>query len=300
LSHYRVLNTVSGLNKRNKMVKKELHTDRIREKVISLIREASFELPVQVRDCFRRMRDAETSPVARVTLDVILENADIAASREIALCQDCGAVVVFLELGQDVCLEGPALEDAVNSGVEEAYRKYNLRKSIVGDPLRRTNTGTNTPSFIHTDIVAGDRVRISLYLKGGGSENMSSLRMFRPTDPDNAIIDYIEETVIEAGPNPCPPLFVGVGIGGPADVAMINAKRAVLRGAGTEHPDPYYRDLEKRILERLNATGVGPLGFGGGATAGGVFIKTAPAHIATLPVALNLNCHSFRYRTVEL
>lgn len=282
------------------MKKRELHTDLIREAVINLIREASFNLAAGVPEIFMGMREAEASPVGRLTLDVILENAEIAARDGIALCQDCGAAVVFLELGQDVSLEGPTLDEAINAGVAEAYSKFSLRKSIVGDPLQRTNTGTNTPAFIHTDIVSGNRVCLTLYLKGGGSENMSALRMFRPTDPVDAIIDFIEKTVIDAGPNPCPPLFVGVGIGGTADVAMINSKKAVLRGVDSEHPEPFYRDLEMRILERLNATGVGPLGFGGGATSGGVFIKTAPSHIATLAVALNLNCHSLRYRTVEL
>ena len=195
-------------------------------------------------------------------------------------------VIVFIEMGQAVLVEG-SLTAAVNSGVEEAYRKFSLRKSIVADPLKRNNTGTNAPAFMHVDLVERDRFAITVYLKGGGSENMSALKMFRPTDPAEAVIDFIEETVVQAGPNPCPPLFLGVGIGGTADTAMLNAKMAVLREAGTRHTDPFYADLEQRIEERLNVTGVGPLGFGGRSTVGWVYIRESPTHIAMLPVALN-------------
>lgn len=277
-----------------------IHTDLIKDKLVDLIRETSFIAPAYLDDCFKRMRESETSDLARETMNILIENTRIAADEQIPLCQDTGVAVIFIELGQSVRIEGDYINNAIDSAVADAYTKFHLRKSIVSDPLERKNTGTNTPSFIHVDIVPGDSFRIDLMLKGGGSENMSSLRMFRPTDSADMIIDYIEETVVKAGPNPCPPVFLGVGIGGTADTAMTNSKKALLRPAGTWHVNPFYGDLEKRIYERLNSTGVGPMGFGGVSTVGAVCIKEAPAHIASLPVALNLNCHSLRIAGCEL
>lgn len=277
-----------------------IHTDIIKKRLVDLIRETSFIAPEHLKASLRRMRDDETSDLARETMNILIENAEIAAAENIPLCQDTGAVIVFIELGQDVHIEGEFLNDAIDSAVAEAYAGFYLRKSIVGDPLERRNTGTNTPSSVHVDIVPGKRFRMDLMLKGGGSENMSSLRMFRPTDPVELIIDYIEETVVRAGPNPCPPVFLGIGIGGTADAAMTNAKKALLRPQGSSHPNPFYHDLEKRIYDRLNSTGVGPMGFGGRNTVAAVCIKEAPAHIASLPVGLNLNCHSLRIAGCEL
>ncbi len=279
---------------------RSIHTDIIRERLVELIRETSFTAPGYLKDCFRRMRQDETSDLGRQTLDILLENAEIAAAENIPLCQDTGMAVIFIEMGQSVAIEGEYLYDAVNDAVAAAYEKFYLRKSIVGDPLERKNTGTNTPAFIHVDIVPGEGFAMHLMLKGGGSENMSSLRMFRPTDSVELIIDYIEETVVKAGPNPCPPIFLGVGIGGTADTAMLNAKKALLRPAGTSHPSLYYSKLEQTIYERLNRTGVGPMGFGGSNTVAAVNILEAPAHIASLPVALNLNCHSLRIAGCKL
>ena len=277
-----------------------IHTDAIKEKLTGLIRETSFVAPAHLKDCFLGMRESETTNLARETMSILIENTEIAAAEQIPLCQDTGAAVIFIELGQSVHIEGDYLNDAIDSAVADAYLRFYLRKSIVSDPLERNNTGTNTPSFIHVEIVPGDRFRIDLMLKGGGSENMSSLRMFRPTDSVDMIIDYIEETVVKAGPNPCPPVFLGVGIGGTADVAMVNAKKALLRPPGSWHVKPFYSDMEKRIYERLNSSGVGPMGFGGVSTVGAVCIREAPAHIASLPVALNLNCHSLRIAGCEL
>ena len=279
---------------------RSIHTDIIKKQLVELIRTTSFNAPAYLTDCFKRMRDNETLLLARETMNILVENTEIAAAENIPLCQDTGAAVIFIELGQDLRIEGEYIYDALDSAVAGAYSKFFLRKSIVDDPLERKNTGTNTPSFIHVDIVPGERFRMDLMLKGGGSENMSSLRMFRPTDPVELIIDYIEETVVKAGPNPCPPLFLGVGIGGTADVAMINSKKALLRPAGMPHGNPFYAELEKRIYERLNNSGVGPMGFGGRSTAGAVCIKEAAAHIASLPVALNLNCHSLRIAGCDL
>lgn len=282
------------------MTGKEIQSDEIVAAVRELIRRASFELSLDVEESFDAMISAEDSPSGIMTLEVLRENAMIARQEQVPLCQDCGMAIFFIELGQEAVITGGLLEEIINDAVAGAYRDFYLRKSIVSDPLRRINTGTNTPAFIHTDIVAGSNIKISLLLKGGGSENMTSLRMFRPTDSVDSIIDYVEAMVRDAGPNPCPPLFLGIGIGGSADVALVNAKKAFLRGVGALHPDPFYAELEIRIRERCNETGIGPLGFGGRSTVAGVYIKEAPTHIATLPVALNLGCHSMRYRQVIL
>lgn len=281
------------------MKTRRINSKKITEIIIDLIYKASFNLPQSVEKKIGDMIDKEESDLARTTLHILKENSSIAASEKLPLCQDCGIVIVFIEIGQNVIVEGN-ITDAINRGVVEAYQKWYLRKSVVSDPLRRTNTGTNAPAFIHTEIVNGDALSITVYLKGGGSENMSALKMFRPTDKIDMIIDYIVDTVVAAGSNPCPPLFLGVGIGGTADMALLNSKKAVLRGVGSHHPDTFYSDLELRIEQQLNATNVGPLGFGGNSTVGSVFIKAAPTHIAMLPVALNLNCHSLRYGTTEL
>ena len=276
-----------------------IHEDDITSAVAELIREASFNLPPEVEKRFGEMILSETTDTGRETLDLLVKNGAIAAGEGLPLCQDCGIAIVFVEVGRGVAIDGD-LDGAVNRGVEQAYRANFLRKSVVADPLRRVNAGTNAPAVIHVDHTGGERLGLTVFLKGGGSENMSSLKMFRPTATEEMILDHIEQAVIDAGPNPCPPLFLGVGIGGTADTALLNAKKAVLRGPGTRHPDTFYAGLEDRILERVNRTGIGPLGFGGRHTAAGVFIREAPTHIAMLPVALNLTCHSLRYRRTEL
>lgn len=277
-----------------------IHSYIITAAISSLIERASFALPETTLAVFSSLRDAEKEGKAKTTMDVLLENARIAANEHLPLCQDCGAAIVFAEIGQNAHIEGKLLHEAIDEGIRIAYQKHYLRKSIVADPLRRINTGTNTPGFLHTEIVPGDSINLTVYLKGGGSENASSLKMFNPTASKDEIVGYIVDAVVAAGPNPCPPIFLGVGIGGTADVAMLNAKKAVLRGLSSHHPDPYYAALEDEILKRLNETGVGPLGWGGKSTAAAVFIKEAPTHIASLPVALNMNCHSLRYATEVL
>lgn len=270
-----------------------LNTEKISEALTAITREVNFTIRGDVLGSLESLRAKESSERAAAALDILIENAAVAADKSLPLCQDCGAAIVFLEIGQGVFLEGPPVADAVNMGIASAYENFYLRKSIVIDPLRRKNSGTNTPAFIHTEIVPGEAVKVTLLLKGGGSENMSALKMFMPTDSPEKIIDYIATAVKEAGPNSCPPIFLGIGIGGMADMAVLNSKLAVLRGS--PHSDEYYRALEEKILIRLNESGVGPLGLGGDSTCAGVFIKEAPAHIATLPVALNMNCHSLRY-----
>jgi len=281
-------------------MKRTIHTDKIKKAIEKLIYNANFITPPEIKNIFAAMKSRETHPLASETLDILIENIEIAENENIPLCQDCGSVIVFMEIGQELEITGDYLYDAVNSAVAGAYSKYYLRKSIVSDPLRRKNTGTNTPAFIHTDIVPGNGLRIDIMLKGGGSENMSALKMFRPTDSVEKIISFVEESIIAAGPNPCPPVFLGIGIGGTADAAMLNAKKALLKNPSDHNPDPYYRNLELKILEMVNKTGVGPMGFGGTNSAAGVYIMEAPTHIASLPVALNLNCHSFRKGGVTL
>ncbi len=279
---------------------KKISTSQIAQEIEKLLNEANFILPNDIYENLISMREQEITALAKETFNVLIENADIAKNEKIPLCQDCGVTIILIELGQEIYLEGKDLYTEINSSIEKAYQHNYLRKSVVADPLRRKNTGTNTPAFIHTDIVPGDKLNITVYIKGGGSENMTSLKMFRPTDTTHEIIKYIKETIIDAGPNPCPPIYLGIGIGGTADIAMLNSKKAVLRKVGKRHQDPYYSDLELTIKEILNNTNIGPLGFGGKSTVAEVYIKEAPTHIATLPVALNLNCHSFRYRTITL
>jgi len=277
-----------------------IDTGTLKEPIISMIHEASFTLLPEIEGMFSTLAAQETVEKAAMTMNILLENAALARQESIPLCQDCGSVSVFIEAGHNIFFTGEPLPAVIDDAVKTAYERFCLRKSIVADPLRRANTGTNTPAFTHLDIVPGDRLKISVYLKGGGSENMTYLKMFRPTDPVDVIVDDIVRAVAAAGPNPCPPLFLGVGIGGTADVAMINSRKAVMRGIGTRHADPFYAEFEDVLLERLNRTGVGPLGFGGKSTVAAVFIREAPAHIATLPLALNMNCHSLRYRTVDI
>ena len=275
------------------MQKTTIDTVLIKQSIIDIIKECSFVFPQRVKDSFNKMLETEPNSGAVEVLKLLVLNAELAEKNKIPLCQDCGTVIVFLKIGQDVCLEGMFLEDAINSGVEEAYKDFYLRKSIVSDPLKRLNTGTNTPAVIHIDIVRGNSVEIIVHLKGGGSENMSALKMFRPTATVDEIVDFIEESVISSGSNSCPPIHLGIGIGGTADEAILNSKKVLLR----EEPnaDKYYEELELTIEERLNGTNIGPLGFGGKYTVAEVCIKPAPSHIASLPVAVNIGCHSMRY-----
>ena len=238
--------------------------------------------------------------MARTVLDKIVENYQIAAGEQVPICQDTGMACVFLEIGQDVHFVGGDLRLAVDEGVRRGYDKGYLRKSVVGDPVRRGNTGDNTPAMLYTEIVPGDQVKITVGPKGFGSENMSAIRMFKPSAGLQGIKDFILETVENAGPNPCPPMVIGVGIGGTFDKAALLAKKAIMRPLDTHHPDPFYAELEDEMLEKVNALGIGPQGFGGRTTALAVNIETFPTHIAGLPVAVNINCHVTRHQTEVL
>jgi len=265
--------------------------------VSRLFYDANFFLPDDVLASLQRAREIEESPIGREVIDRILENAKIAAKEEIALCQDTGTALVFLELGQDAHIVGGDLYEAINEGVRQAYREGYLRMSMVRQPFSaRVNTKDNTPAIIHTDVVPGDRLKITVMPKGGGAENTIRLGMLTPAVGRQGVIDFVVKAVDEAGSNPCPPVIVGVGVGGTAEETMLLAKRALLRKLGEPSPDAEVAQVEEEILQRVNNLGIGPQGFGGRFTALAVHIETLPCHIASMPVAVNLQCHSSRHK----
>lgn len=269
--------------------------------VTRLFQEANFFLPEDILNALKQGRQNEESTLAQQTLDSILENARMAKEEQLALCQDCGVAVVYLELGQDAHITGGDFYQAVNEGVRQAYDKGYLRKSMVNQPYSaRINTKDNTPAVIHTDIVPGDKLKITVMPKGGGSENMSRLFMLTPADGRQGVIDCVVRSVDEAGSNPCPPVIVGVGVGGTAEKAMALAKKALIRPIGEANTNAENAELEKELLRRVNALGVGPEGFGGRTTALDVHVETFPAHIASMPLAVNLQCHSARTKEAIL
>lgn len=242
----------------------------------------------------------EESPLGKEILEQIIENDRLAREKNVPMCQDTGVAVVFVEIGQDVRISGGYLYDAINEGVRQGYKEGYLRKSVVGDPLNRKNTGDNTPAVIHPEIVKGDGIKIYLLPKGAGSENMSALTMLTPAAGVEGIKKFVLESVVKAGAKPCPPIIVGVGIGSTFDGVAVLAKRAHLRPAGQPNPDPYYAKLEQELLTEINKTGIGPQGLGGRVTALAVHIEKGPAHIASMPVAVNINCHAARIKVTEL
>jgi len=276
---------------------KKIQAEAVTQTVARLCQESNFILGKDVLASLKRASEHEVSEVAQQVLDQILENADIAAAERIPLCQDCGAVVIFLDVGQDVHVVGGDLYAAVAEGVRIGYDKGYLRKSMVKQPFSaRINTRDNTPPIIHTRIVPGVQLKITVAPKGGGSENMSRFAVLKPAQGRQGVIDFVVNVVDEAGGNPCPPVIVGVGIGGTAEKAMALAKIALLREVGKSSPDSEVAELEAEILKRVNALGIGPQGFGGRTTALAVHIETFPSHIASLPVAVNLQCHSARHK----
>ena len=279
----------------------EIKAGAVTETVSRLFQEACYHLPEDVVAAIKKAKEEEESPMACNVLDRILQNAEIAAKGEIPLCQDTGAAVVFLELGQEVHITGDDLYAAVNEGVRQGYDKGYLRKSIVRQPFSaRVNTRDNTPAIIHTTIVPGDRLKITAMPKGFGSENMSRLAMLPPAKGRQGIIDYVVNCVAEAGSNPCPPCIVGVGIGGTAEKCMALAKKALLRKVGQPNPDVEVAELEEEILQQANNLGIGAMGYGGKITALAVHIEVFPTHIAGLPVSVNFQCHSARYKEAIL
>ena len=279
---------------------REISVETIKRTVARLCVEANCHLPEDVRARLRASRAQETWPVAQSVLDQILENDCIAHSQEVPICQDTGMACVFVEVGQEVHFADGYLADAIYEGVRWGYGEGYLRKSVVGDPLERKNTGDNTPAMIYYDMVPGDVCRITVAPKGFGSENMSQIKMLRPSDGVEGVKDFVLQVVEDAGPNPCPPIVVGVGIGGTFDKAALLAKQALLRPLDQPNDQPFYAALEEELLEKINQKGIGPQGFGGRTTALAVNICTMPTHIAGLPCAVNINCHVTRHKSAEL
>ncbi len=273
-----------------KTIKAEEITQAVKEMCI----EANLHLPGDVLQCMKCASETETWDGAKVILDQLNENYEIAARERIPICQDTGIVCAFVDIGQEVYIDGN-LHDAINEGVRQGYTEGRLRKSVVKDPLNRVNTRDNTPAMIYTEIVPGDTFKITIAPKGFGSENMSQLKMLRPSDGVDGVIDFVLKTVREAGPNACPPIVVGVGLGGTFDKSAYLSKKALMRPLDQNNPDPFYADLEKELLERVNELGIGPQGFGGKNTALKVAIESMPTHIAGLPCAVGINCHVTRH-----
>ena len=280
---------------------RQIEYDSIREAVKTGLIKANCEIGDDVLSSLVAARNVEESPVGISILDQLVENDRLAAREGTALCQDTGMVIAFADLGQDARIVGGDFREAIDEGVREAYREAFFRNSVVRDPLfDRKNTGDNTPSVIHVDIVPGDRLRISLMAKGFGSENMSALRMLTPADGEEGVRRFVVDTVRSAGPNPCPPVIVGVGVGGTFEQAALISKRALLRELGRPNADPRYAELERRLLSDINGLGVGPGGLGGRVTALAVHVEQCPTHIASIPVAVNMCCHASRHARIEL
>lgn len=279
---------------------REIDVKDIENAVARLCMEANYDLSKDVLDALQQAASREETEVGRKILAQILENAEIASEEKMPMCQDTGFAVFFIDVGQAVSLINGNLTEAVNRGVGKGYTEGYLRKSMVGDPLERVNTGDNTPAIIHYNIVPGDEIHITFAPKGGGSENMSALKMLKPAEGVKGIKDFVLETVKNAGPNPCPPIIVGIGIGGTMEIAAMLSKRALTRSVGEKHHDPATAQLEDALFQEINETGIGPQGLGGNTTALAVHIEKYATHIACLPVAVNISCHAYRHKTVTL
>ena len=278
---------------------REIHVDEIRDNVAQICIDAAYSLSEDVLTAFDRAIETETAPAAKEILGLLKENARIAKEDHIPICQDTGIAIFFVEVGQDLRIKNGFLSDAINEGVRKGYREGYLRMSVV-DPISRRNTGDNTPAIIYTEVVPGDRLRISFMPKGAGSENMSVIRMLRPTEGVEGIREFVIECVKRAGANPCPPVVIGVGIGGDFEKAALIAKKALLRPVGSPNPKLELASLEETLLKAVNKTGIGPEGLGGKVTAMAVHLEIYPCHIASLPVAVNINCHAARHKTIIL
>ena len=282
------------------MVVREVHASAIADAVKKLCMEANWSLEPDMLRAFDRALRTERSPAGRQVLQILQQNAELARTRRIPYCQDTGMVVCFVELGQDVHVTGGPLADAINEGVRQGYREGYLRASIVRSPFDRVNTGDNTPAVIHVEVVPGAECRIMLMAKGGGCENRSKYRMLTPAEGLRGVKDFILECVRTAGPDACPPLILGVGVGGTFEKAALLSKKALFRELGTPNPDPALDALERELLERANRLGIGPQGYGGDTTAFGIHILTYPCHITSLPVAVTIECHAHRHKEATL
>lgn len=277
----------------------------VRDRIKNLVQKANFELQDDVLAAIKDMESREESPAGKAVLQQIEKNAEIAREEKLGLCQDTGLAVFFVELGEDVRFDKGdglgSLKEAITEGARAGYQEGYLRKSVVEDPIRRKNTGDNTPVFIHWELEAGEKFKITFIAKGGGAENMSAVRMFAPAAGQEGVEDFVVETADKGGSNPCPPIVVGVGVGGNFEYSALLAKKALLRRPlGSHNPDPFYADMEKRLLERINNLGIGPQGMGGRTTALAVHVESFPCHIASMPAAVNIQCHSHRVLSFEL
>ena len=275
---------------------KTINVNEIIKTVKELSIEANYYLPNDVKEAIEEAEKNEKWPIANNILNKILENSQIAAAEKMPICQDTGMACVFVDIGQDVHITGGSLEEAINEGVRQGYAEEFVRKSVVKDPIHRVNTNDNTPALIYYNMVPGDKVKITVAPKGFGSENMSRIAMLKPSDGLEGVKNFVLETVRMAGPNPCPPIVIGVGIGGSFDKAAYLAKKALIRPVNENNTDEFYSNLEKELLEEVNKIGIGPQGFGGKTTALALNIETYPTHIAGLPVAVNINCHATRHK----
>ncbi len=279
---------------------REVDVTVVKNAVKKLFIDANMKLPCDVYNAICNYRNEETSSTGRAVLNTLIDNVNAAEEISVPICQDTGMAVVFIKIGQDVHFVGGDLTEAINEGVREAYVEGLLRKSVVIDPINRVNTNDNTPAIIHTEIVPGDRVEITAAPKGFGSENMSSVRMLVPAAGRDGVINAVLDIVKKAGSNPCPPMVIGIGIGGDFEECAILSKKALCRSLETSNSNPFYADLEKELLEKINSLGIGPQGFGGVTTALGVNVEYAPTHIAGLPVAVNIGCHVTRHKTAVI
>lgn len=287
---------VKGKDKKMRIINSAQITKAVRKMCIS----ANCHLNSDIRNAIENALETEKSEVSKGILEKLLLNADIADKKEVPICQDTGMAVFFVEIGKEVFVEGDTITDAINKGVSEGYTEGYLRKSVVGDPLERVNTNDNTPAVIYYDYTDGDKIRITFAPKGFGSENKGGVKMLNPSDGVDGVVDFVVETVKKAGANPCPPMVIGVGIGGTMDKAAVLSKKALTRDITERNKNPYYGELEKTILEKVNRLGIGPQGMGGTTTALAVNIEEYPTHIAGLPVAVNINCHATRHAVEEI
>ncbi len=278
---------------------REVQSQTISDTVARLCMEANYYLGDDMIKAFKDAMAKEESPTGKDILEQLLKNAEIARTEKIPICQDCGFAVVFVELGTEVCVKGNIIE-AINEGVRRGYTDGFLRKSIVSDPVKGKNTGDNTPAIVHTIFVPGDKMKITVAPKGGGSENMSEVRMGKPADGIDGVRSFVIDRVLRSSSNPCPPVIVGVGIGGTFEHVAFLAKKALLRNIGDRNQDPFYAEVERDLLARINKLGIGPMGLGGRVTALDVFIETHPRHIASFPMAVNINCHVARHKTAVI
>lgn len=279
---------------------REINIEKVQDAIEKLCIEANYNLSKDIFNALYKAKEDETWTLAGDILDKIIVNAEIAKNESMPICQDTGMACVFIEIGQEVHIVGGSLEEAVNEGVRRGYNKGYLRNSVVKDPIDRINTKDNTPAIIHYEIVPGDKLKITVAPKGFGSENMSQIKMLKPSDGIEGIKEFIIKVVKDAGPNPCPPMIVGVGIGGTFEKAAFLSKKALIRSIDSKNKNKFYSDLEDELLEKINELGIGPQGFGGKTTALGINIETYPTHIAGLPVAVNISCHVTRHKEVIL